>query len=92
MATSISRFVSRLALASFRLTAVRTLTVRSPIVKLNVTVNNPASVLSHVSSNKRFYASDVKFTADQVEGKIMEILSNFDRVKENPAKPAVRTL
>ena len=91
MSASIVRSASRLALTSFRFNAVRSLTtaVRAPIVKLNLASNSPASFFNH-ELNKRFYSSDVKFTADQVEGKIIEILSNFDRIKENPSHPKVR--
>ena len=39
--------------------------------------------------NKRFYATESKFTKAQVEEKVLDILKNFDRVKENPAKPQV---
>ncbi len=90
MAASILRSASRLSSISFRFIALRSITtsVRAPIFKLNVVSNSPASFLSH-NLNKRYYSGDVKFNADQVEVKIMEILTNFDRVKENPSHPKV---
>ena len=38
---------------------------------------------------KRFYSSE-KFTPSQIQEKVLEIIKNFDRVKENPNKPEVR--
>ena len=40
-------------------------------------------------TSKRFSSSE-KFTPNQVEAKVLEIIKNFDRVKENPAKPQVK--
>jgi hypothetical protein len=42
-----------------------------------------------ISMSKRFYSSE-KFTLSQIQEKVLEIIKNFDRVKENPAKPEVR--
>jgi hypothetical protein len=37
----------------------------------------------------RCYASGEKLEKGQIEEKVLDILQNFDRVKENPAKPKV---
>jgi hypothetical protein len=44
-----------------------------------------------ISMSRRFYSSE-KFTSSQIEEKVLEIIRNFDRVKENPAKPEVRPI
>lgn len=37
----------------------------------------------------RAYSSEEKLSKSQIEEKVLELLRNFDRVKENPAKPQV---
>lgn len=37
----------------------------------------------------RTYASDQKLSQAQVEEKVLSLFENFDRIKENPAKPKV---
>ena len=49
------------------------------------------STKTSISMSKRFYSSE-KFTSSQIEEKVLEIIKNFDRVKENPAKPEVRPI
>ncbi len=38
---------------------------------------------------KRFYSADKSVKESEVEEKVLNIFKNFDRIKENPAKPAV---
>lgn len=40
----------------------------------------------------RFYSDGVKLTQNQIEEKVMNILNNFDRIRENPSKPKVHFL
>ena len=52
---------------------------------------NFESTKTLISTINRFYSSE-KFTPAQIEEKVLEIIKNFDRVKENPAKPEVRSI
>jgi len=47
------------------------------------------NAINKQTSFVRCYASDSKLNKEQVEEKVLDILRNFDRVKENPAKPQV---
>ena len=98
MASNLVRSMSRLNLftAKALFTPLRSLaTMKSLPINMQLNFNKTPAVVFSSSSNqvvsldKRFYSSDVNFTADQIEEKVLEILKNFDRVKENPAKPTV---
>ena len=84
---SFVRSVSKLALNTVRLASVRCLATRAPIIQFQASAR-PALIGTY-SQGTKFYSSQVKFTPEQVESKVMEILKNFDRVRENPAKPVV---
>lgn len=51
-------------------------------------VNNKLYVGNSISVI-RSYVDQVKQNSSQIEDKILEIIRNFDRIKENPANPAV---
>jgi hypothetical protein len=47
---------------------------------------------SSLTQQQRFYSattSDNKLNKSQIEEKVLDILRNFDRIKENPNKPSV---
>jgi hypothetical protein len=54
---------------------------------------NLANALHHnaiASMTARFYSTGGdQLSKNQIEEKVLQILSNFDRIKENPAKPQV---
>ncbi len=47
------------------------------------------NTLNKQTSFVRCYASDSNLNKEQIEEKVLDILRNFDRVKENPSKPQV---
>lgn len=85
-----------LCLKASKLTAVRSIFTRSTLIKLQSdnclykNENNKILKINTQSLIKRFYASEEKFSKSQVEEKVLDLLKNFDRVKENPAKPQVK--
>lgn len=85
---SFVRSVSKLALNTARVASVRALSTKAPMVQFRANSVRPVLMNTYLQGVK-FYSSDVKFTAEQVESKVLEILKNFDRIRENPAKPAV---
>ena len=55
--------------------------------------NNPiflkastAGFVQFIKLNNRFYATEAKYSQAQLEEKVLDILKNFDRIKENPNK------
>lgn len=90
MASNLVRSASKLALNRVLFNFTRKLSNDSPMLIKTKSIVRPEYSTSQLTFlNKRFYSSEVKFTPAQVEEKIMDILTNFDRVKENPAKPNV---
>jgi hypothetical protein len=89
MASNLARFSVRALLASnaVRMTVARQHSARklAPAVTLASYYNKQS-----LSPVKRFYSSGEKLQKNQIEEKVLEILRNFDRVKENPAKPKVK--
>ena len=82
-----SRLMSRLLVAS----TTRSIASKSIV---NAKQQQAAALCVNLTNlvNKRFYAADAaasKLTKQQVEERVLTILRNFDRVKENPAKPQV---
>ena len=76
--------------------SLRTLTTYSTRILANskLTHNEKTQIhkkysLASQLNISRFYSSE-KFTPSQIEEKVLEIIKNFDRVKENPAKPQVK--
>lgn len=95
MAASLTRFSTRgLAQVASRCMAMKT---RQQLMSSSVAfklVANSQPVLSAAMykiqpSAIRMYSSDAKLNKTQVEERVLDILKNFDRVKENPAKPEV---
>ena len=94
MSVSLIRNASKLTLNAVRSTGLRSLSSKASMISLNAKFNAGSiapvfNTQSLTGLNKRFYSSDVKFTPEQIEAKILEVLKNFDRIKENPAKPEV---
>lgn len=83
MFRSTSRLMSRLLVA----TSTRTLSTQ--LVRSNLVIHQQSAALVNILNAKRFYAAEAKFNKQQIEDKVLSILRNFDRVKENPAKPQV---
>ena len=93
MASNLVRVVPGLALSTLRSVSIRKLSnvaTRITLNGLNKYNNNKEfkSIKLINDFNKRFYATE-KFTPAQIQEKVVEILTSFDRVKENPAKPTV---
>lgn len=93
MALNLMKFSSRIALNAARLNCVRLISTQNTVRIMSV--NNGTSLLKSVidsSSNKslvRYYSSDNKLNKTQIEERVLDILKNFDRIKENPNKPTV---
>ena len=70
---------------------------KSPALKLNYSSFVQKSVLnaqkpsipSLVTLTKRLYATAGNEKQAEIEEKVLNIFTNFDRIKENPAKPIV---
>lgn len=52
-------------------------------------INKPQVFSGNSISGIRSFSDQVKLDKSQIEEKILEIIKNFDRVKENPANPQV---
>ena len=99
MNTVIYRATSALTKHAFRSTfstrALSTLSTRALTSGLTCRVNTTNTHLAQAPkinlNNIRWYSSD-KFTPAQIEDKVLDIIKNFDRIKENPAKPQVMPL
>lgn len=82
---------------SFRLMSTRQLSSMSPRIiiaqnqlkSLNLFSQNVNLIAKQGQTQTRAYASHEKLDKSQVEEKVLDIIRNFDRVKENPAKPQV---
>lgn len=91
MASNLVRVMPGLALNTLRAVSIRKLSniaTRVTLASLNRQNKEFKSIKLINDLSKRCYATE-KFTQAQVQEKVMDILANFDRVKENPAKPTV---
>ena len=91
MASNLVRVVPGLVLNTLRAVSIRKLShiaTRVTFASLNRQNKEFKSIKLINDLSKRCYATE-KFTHAQVQEKVMDILANFDRVKENPAKPTV---
>ena len=89
--TSLIRLTSRLAWRSFG--ALRSVN-KTQISQLSngtkyAMANGLLAQRSVILSRVQCLSDAPKFSKAQIEEKVLEILKNFDRVKENPAKPQV---
>ena len=87
MAYNLAKFTGRFLLRRSALICRQASTATSSIKFTPVALLKSKPVLFGLS--KMTYATD-KLHKDQIEDKVLEILRNFDRVKENPAKPKVK--
>lgn len=94
MSASLIRNATKLTLNALRSNGLRSISSKASMINMNVKLNTglvaPIFNANQLTAlNKRFYSSDVKFSPEQIEAKVLEVLKNFDRIKENPAKPEV---
>lgn len=97
--SNVLRISSRLCLNAVNKSLARPLSsmaTRYNLINSNQLLKSNAFVfvnsINKQTSFVRCYASDSKLNKEQVEEKVLDILRNFDRVKENPSKPQVSLL
>ncbi len=91
MASKLARFSSRIFTNGVRVASLnvvnRKVSVLTTFKKL--TPMATLSIKNNLISKYSTASDDEKLSRPQIEQKVLDILRNFDRVKENPAKPNV---
>ena len=94
MASTFIRSVTRVALNASKIsTQIRGVAGKAIFASSNRLFTNEkisGIQISNIINNKvRYYSAEGKYTKDQIEKKVLDVLTNFDRIRENPAKPIV---
>lgn len=86
MITKLVRISSRI---SFQVIGSRKYTISNKLLPKIDFLHNKSCIGNSTSVGIRLYSDVIKQDTNQIEAKILDIIRNFDRVKENSANPQV---
>lgn len=94
--TKSSKYLFNLLKSSNKTIKINNFSSLSSILVLNQRTNYKLAVADQLNrqqqmtvNSKRFYSAEQSSKQAEVEEKVLNIFKNFDRIKENPAKPTV---